>query len=458
MSRRSQNQELKPPHGPDDVYPMNVVKKEVRGILTRIIETGQWCRSNSEREQVVFIDKYCAEHGINVSQYDIAEFMGISRTSVQYHLQRGFDELNCSNNVIGRPSILSEEERERLMDYVTSTYNEKYPATYQNIADFIHDQFFKKVTLDTIRHIVQSMDALKVVTGIPMENDRIFCDSKKIDDYFNKLEDALKFDIPPEFIINIDETGFQEWVDAKRLKCIVPNSHDKITVKIPRERSTKRSTMLCGICADGTTIRPMIIVSRETIEKELLDNGYTPDKVMYGRSETGFINQELFLNWGEKSFIVEMREKRAKYNYDGPILLIMDGFGIHDCDEFRELLDENNIHPILFAPHSSDQTQFLDLLIFGLQKNEMQQFRIKKELNKQTKQIISILDSWQKVTVPRNIISAFRRGGLVVKWDIEKDRLVAHVDRSFAKCVRHFNIENSHIDTDISGKRRICIQ
>lgn len=290
-----------------------------------------------------------------------------------------------------------------------------------------------------------------------MENDRIFCDPQKIDNYFNELEEALKYDIPPQFIINIDETGFQEWVDAKRLKCIVPRSHEKITVKIPKERSTKRATMLSGICADGSTIRPMVIVSRETIEKELLDNGYTPDKVMYGRSDTGFINQELFLNWGRNSFIIEMRERRFKYNYDGPILLIMDGFGIHDCEEFRELLLENNIHPILFAPHSSDQTQFLDLLIFGLQKNEMRKMLIQRDLNKQTKQIISILDSWQKVTVPRNVISAFQRGGLVIRWDIANERLFAKVDRAFAKCVRHFNFEAHDVYEDATRKRRVVI-
>ena len=64
--------------------------------------------------------------------------------------------------------------------------------------------------------------------------------------------------------------------------------------------------------------------------------------------------------------------------------------------------------------------------------------RIQKELNKQ---IISMLDSWYKVTVPRNIISAFKRGCLAVQWDINRERLVASVNRSFAKCVLHFNIE-----------------
>ena len=265
----------------------------------------------------------------------------------------------------------------------------------------------------------------------------------------------MQFGISPEFIINIDETGFQEWADAHKLQCIVPISHLKNTVKMPKERSTKRATMLAGICADGTTVRSMIVITRDTIEKELLDLGYTPEKVLYGKSETGFMNQTLFLQWARESFIPEMKQKRHRLSYDGPILLIMDGFGVHDCDEFRTLLEDENIHPLLFAPHSSDQTQFLDLLIFGLQKGEIQQIRIQKHLNWQTIQNLNDLDSWQKVTLPRNILSVFRRGGLVVEWDRSEGRLVAMVDRNSAKCVRHFL--NPTTDLNIASKERIWV-
>lgn len=134
--------------------------------------------------------------------------------------------------------------------------------------------------------------------------------------------------------------------------------------------------MLAGICADGTTVRSMIVITRDTIEKELLDLGYTPEKVLYGKSETGFMNQTLFLQWARESFIPEMKQKRHRLSYDGPILLIMDGFGVHDCDEFRTLLEDENIHPLLFAPHSSDQTQFLDLFsVYKKEKSSKSEFR-----------------------------------------------------------------------------------
>ncbi|KAH0799497.1 uncharacterized protein GO595_007692 [Histomonas meleagridis] len=139
------------------------------------------------------------------------------------------------------------------------------------------------------------MEELKVVTGTPMESERIISDPEKIDQYFEELEASLECGIPPEFIINIDESGYQEWADARDLRCIVTIGYPNIAVRIPEDRTSKRATMLGGICADGSTIKPMIGLSRETIEKELLDHGYTPDKVHIGRFDTGYINQELFL-------------------------------------------------------------------------------------------------------------------------------------------------------------------
>ena len=132
-----------------------------------------------------------------------------------------------------------------------------------------------------------------------MENERVFCQPEKIEKYFNELEETLRLGIQPEFIFNIDESCFHEWVDSRRLQCNVPSSHEKSAVKMPRKRSIKSSTILDGICADGFTISPIVIITRDSIEKELLCLGYTPDKVVYGKSDTDCMNQKLFMMWAK---------------------------------------------------------------------------------------------------------------------------------------------------------------
>ena len=251
-----------------------------------------------------------------MSQYELARFFGTERSNIQYHINHPFSSFENIPRPVGRPSILSEDEKIHLIHWIKDSFVQKYPATYQKIQEFIEDRFGKKINIDTVRHMISVIDDLKIVRGIPMENDRVFCDPQKIDNYFQELEEALMFGIPPEFIINIDESGFQEYVDAREVQCIVPAHYQKETVRVPRERNSKRSTMLCGICADGSTIKPMVVLARETMEQELLDNGYTPDKVIYGRSDSGFMNTNLFMKWAKESFVPEMRAKRAWHGYD----------------------------------------------------------------------------------------------------------------------------------------------
>ena len=233
--------------------------------------------------------------------------------------------------------------------------------------------------------------------------------------------------------------------------CIVPSEYVGNEISIPINRDTKRSTLLAGIYADGSRVKGMIALTRNTIEKELYDFGYTPDKILFGYSESGYLNTHLFMRWAKESFVPEIAQRRYYFNYDGPALLILDGFGVHLCDEFDELCQENNIFIQLLPAHTSDQLQFLDLGIFGIQKRWMSNISIPfNDMNPQTKQVIKIYDSYIMSTTPKNIIGAFRAGGILVKWDEQRGMLIPEVNKNFAHRVRHIKHEENFI---LSHKR-----
>ena len=76
----------------------------------------------------------------------------------------------------------------------------------------------------------------------------------------------------------------------------------------------------------------------------------------------------------------------------------MNGFSAHQHEKFIDECEERNIKVIFLAPHSSDQTQMLDLGIFGVQKQLMLNIRIPHDnLNWQTMQVIKIYDSYSLV-------------------------------------------------------------
>ena len=98
-----------------------------------------------------------------------------------------------------------------------------------------------------------------------MASDCVDCDPEEINDYFDHLESVLDGSIPAPFVINIDQSGFQEWADKRNLVVVVPAEVTQDEIKIPVARTTKHASILAGIAADGSTITPAVIVPRKTI-------------------------------------------------------------------------------------------------------------------------------------------------------------------------------------------------
>lgn len=73
---------------------------------------------------------------------------------------------------------------------------------------------------------------------------------------------------------------------------------------------------------------------------------------------------------GKKIIHYRNERKRISHAHYVLLLLLIDGFGIHNSDEFQEILEEENIHLILFALRHSYQTQFPNLFITALQKRD----------------------------------------------------------------------------------------
>jgi hypothetical protein len=182
-------------------------------------------------------------------------------------------------------------------------------------------------------------------------------------------------------VYNIDESGLQPWADAHDNVVIAPRSSPEDEVAVAMERHQKRVRNLVGIKADGSILKSLVIVPRKSIEIELDELGHTPDQVIYAMHESGFINSALFEVWSKQVLFPDVEETRTRIGYERDAHLLLDECSCHSCDVF---LDECTGHWIvlhLLPAHSSDQTQPLDLGIFGLQKSEAKRLRLPQNLN-----------------------------------------------------------------------------
>lgn len=393
-------------------------------------------KCTSLREQIVLsVDLLRPTGKVNAlaTWEQLGKLFKLSRGAVASHYARGIE-----NGDVGNIQLLKDEEINIMIEEIYKAYSNGTPMTYDDISFFIKERFDKEMQQSALYKLIQRISQLKSVEGEPMDSLRISCSCEDIDSYYDKLEAILQRKIPAPFVINIDESGCNEFADAMNTIVIVPSDFPHNEIKIPVKRCSKNTSIIGAICCDGSTITPGVVVNRKTIETELYEAGYTDDKVCIGHQENGFFNKDTFQEWAEKYFFPEIMKRREKYEYQGEALVILDGFCVHDTDWFLDECTFYNIIPLFMPPHSSDQCQPLDIGIFFLQKLKMQRIKVDDRYDPQTQKLIKMIDSLRQATTISNVIGAFRGAGIDVRYDGETNMLYPYVNRAMACKVRHW--------------------
>jgi hypothetical protein len=90
---------------------------------------------------------------------------------------------------------------------------QKKLASYADVNDFVFIETGKSIPADTIRHLIARLPGFKIAIGIPSEEDRVQSDPQEIDTYFELLESIL-IGFPADMVVNLDETGHYDSVNA----------------------------------------------------------------------------------------------------------------------------------------------------------------------------------------------------------------------------------------------------
>jgi hypothetical protein len=199
-------------------------------------------------------------------------------------------------------------------------------------------------------------------------------------------------------------------------------------------RNGKRITLVACISADGSYLRPALIIARKTWDDELVEWGYTSEKIEVYSQEHSFIEADIFDDWFSDTFVPEIQKRRSNFGYRGLAILIMDNCTAHKGPNFEELKVSENIEILWLPPHSSNQLQMLDLVIFGVTKGHISRMNKLEKCNIQTRHIAEIVDSFMAAAVPSNIVKSFRNGGIIIRRDADNN-IWCDVDPNSARCI-----------------------
>ena len=228
---------------------------------------------------------------------------------------------------------------------------------------------------------------------------------KVVEEYFDLLDKVLTDSNLKNAQYNCDETFLP--LDATREKVITLKNTKNVYAH--SHGTTEHISMLCTASAAGFPLPPMIIYP-----KVYPGGAYTfagPDDAVYGKSESGYVDSELFIKWMEKIFLKFAVPER-------PIILFIDGHKSHVTLDVVDMARNNDVILFCLPPHTIHALQPLDVAIFKSFKNHFS--KAVKALSFAKKNfVVSKRDFAQVVKDPfeqafsiPNIKSGFRKSGI----------------------------------------------
>ena len=310
----------------------------------------------------------------------------------------------------GPLAYLTVEEEEELVEFLIGCAEIGYPHTIPQILGIVNYKgISKNVMQGWWQRFAQRHKQITLRSAVPISMVRAKAmDIDSINRCFDVLEHTLKKNglfNRPNLIYNCDETGMP--LNPKGVKVVTKMGAKDVSAIFGNSRC--QITVLACTSASGMALPPMVIFDRKTLNPELT-TGEVPGTI-YGLSDKGWINKELFLGWFHKHFLLLIPKTR-------PVLLLLDGHSSHYCPEVIRAAAKQKVLLFTLPPHTTHITQPLDRGCFSPLKSYWKQlcheFYAKNPGRVITHYDFSHLfsEAWRLAMSPKNIASGFKITGV----------------------------------------------
>lgn len=266
----------------------------------------------------------------------------------------------------GPAQLITSADEELLVEFSLYMARHGFPLTKQQLVSFASSIYRRQHRRVAFSKLGQTWwlnfrkRQEKKLTIQPTENvvrGRMMCVRKEAVDHFYHLLSSVMNSHglmdKPHHIFNCSEISFQ--LGRKRLSLSKPNLGYK-----PMPASRDHISVLMCFNAAGEDIPPFVIYSK-AYPSGVCYKSQGPPGALYGWSESGSVNSELFRRWFLKHFLTHVPKER-------PLLLIFDGHKSPVSLEVVEAARKDDIILLCLPPHCSHILQPLDVGLFVLLK------------------------------------------------------------------------------------------
>ena len=343
----------------------------------------------------------------------------------------------------GPPTVLTEEEEDRLADYLIKMSEMGFGL----LRDGVMGMAFNIVSKSQRPHPFKNGSAgrawfdgfirrhphLTIRSPQPLSYSRAVCANEEtIHDFFGKLGalyGRLNLVSKPMQIYNCDETGVTIVFKPGR---VVAEMGCRNVYAVSAAERGKTHTILSCVSASGVSLPPMMVYPRKRQVPQSLREGAYPN-TLFVSSESGWINSELFIEWFN-FFIHNIPPVR-------PVLLLLDGHKSHASIELIELALSNNIHLLCLPAHTSHLLQPLDVGVFKSFKTNFNK-ACSKYMSQNPGRVVTVdviaslvAEAYAASFTPMNIMKGFKKTGV---WPINPGEVTdRQIAPSKALCVNY---------------------
>jgi hypothetical protein len=121
----------------------------------------------------------------------IGRLFNVSKATIRWHYRHFLDQ-QAQHHLNGRPSLLTLDEHEDLVQQIMDGCHALHPWTMVEIVRHIADRYGKTLDPNTVCHLLHREPRLRTCRGIPMEERRLQGAREDVEAYFGRLDEALQ--------------------------------------------------------------------------------------------------------------------------------------------------------------------------------------------------------------------------------------------------------------------------
>ena len=351
----------------------------------------------------------------------VSEGTGVNRAALEFGVPKSTLKDRVAGKVqhgskSGKTPYLTHDEEKELVDFLISSSKIGYPKRRDDVIGIVRRTLEKKnggledfTGKGWWARFMERWPMLSLRKGDSLAQPRANAVTQEnIKEYYALLLKTLeKFGLLdcPSKLFNMDESGMP--LDHKPPKVVSLKGAKKVYCRTSGNKS--QITILACASASGYVIPPMVIFEGKRLNPEWT-KGEVPN-TLYGMSDKGWTDMELFNHWLTKLFLPNIPPAR-------PVMLFLDGHSSHYEPDTIRLAMEENVVVFCLPPHTTHVSQPLDISFFRPLKsywsNACHEYIQKNPGRIITKYQFSPLfsDAWYKAIKPANIIGGFRGVGI----------------------------------------------